>query len=86
MMDRVFDAERAEQDYSNSDAFSDADTDFPPDYEELEYEGSGADGEAAEDRRPLIFVPKGFFSDDVSIGVMDVPFVSDDGMILLDLA
>jgi hypothetical protein len=61
-MDRAYEAERAVQDYAKSDA----DTDYPPDYEELEYEGSGADGEAAEDRRPLIFVPKGFFSDDVS--------------------
>ena len=63
VMDRAYEAERAVQD---SDANSEADTDYPPDYEELEYEGSGADGEAAEDRRPLIFVPKGFFSDDVS--------------------
>ena len=66
VMDRVFDAERAEQDYSNSEASSNADTDYPPDYVELEDEGSGAAAEAAEVRRPLIFVPKGFFSDDVS--------------------
>ena len=62
VMDRAYEAERAVQDYANSDA----DTDYPPDYAELEYEGSGAAGEAAEVRRPLIFVPKGFFSDDVS--------------------
>ena len=67
MMDRVFDAERAEQDYSNSDAGSNADTDFSLDYVVLEDEGSGADGEAAEDRRALIFIPKEFFPEDVSL-------------------
>jgi hypothetical protein len=66
VLDRVYDAEQAEQGYSNSDAGSNADTDSPPDYVDLEDEGSGADGEAAEDRRPLIFIPQGFFSDDVS--------------------
>ena len=62
VLDRVYDAEQAEQ----ADAGSNADTDSPPDYVDLEDEGSGADGEAAEDRRPLIFIPQGFFSDDVS--------------------
>ena len=65
VMDNAYEAERAVQDYADSDA----DTDYPPDYVELEDEGSGAAAEAAEVRRPLIFVSKwkGFFSDDVSL-------------------
>ena len=65
VLNNAYEAELAVQDFADSDA----DTDYAPDYEELDDEGSGAAAEAAEVRRPLIFISKwkGFFSDDVSL-------------------